>query len=146
MANKSFFQELTSYRLKVERDGREVMNIPGILCLPGVLIAPKMSLLGAIAAPILGCNIHLEGENGKEVDIGKTVQQAADTVVDTAKTAAKSFREELNKAWESVSADDPEENAEAEDEPETDASEVTVEEPADDVPTIDVDSDNSTQV
>ena len=120
MENKSIFEELTGYRFKVEKDGKEVLNVPGILCIPSVLIAPKMSLLGAIAAPLLGCNIHLENENGKEVDIGKAVQQTAETVMDSAKTAARSIKEEIEKAWESVSADDPEENAETEEEPAAD--------------------------
>ena len=132
MENKSIFQELTGYRFKVEKDGKEVLNVPGILCIPGVLVAPKMSLLGAIAAPLLGCNIHLENENGKDVDIGKAVQQAAETVMDTAKTAARTVKEELDKAWESVSADDPEEDTEG-----------TAEEQTDDVPTVEVESDDS---
>ena len=132
MENKSIFQELTGYRFKVEKDGKEVLNVPGILCIPGVLVAPKMSLLGAIAAPLLGCNIHLENENGKDVDIGKAVQQAAETVMDTAKTAARTVKEELDKAWESVSADDPEEDTEG-----------AAEEQTDDVPTVEVESDDS---
>ena len=28
---KNFFDELTGYRVKVERDGREIVNVPGIL-------------------------------------------------------------------------------------------------------------------
>ena len=142
MENKSIFEELTGYRFKVEKDGKEVLNVPGILCIPSVLIAPKMSLLGAIAAPLLGCNIHLENENGKEVDIGKAVQQTAETVMDSAKTAARSIKEEIEKAWESVSADDPEENAETEEEPAADNTENTAEQ-ADDVPTIHVDDDST---
>ena len=106
---KSIFDELTGYRLKVERDGKEIVNVPGILALPGALIAPRASIIGTVAASLLGCSIHLEDGNGKNVDIGKTVRDAADTVVDTAATAAKTVREELGKAWDQLSADDPEE-------------------------------------
>ena len=100
--------------VKVERDGKEVLNVPGILALPGLLASPKMSVLGMVAAPLLGCNIHLENEDGKEVDVAKAVQEAAETVIDTAKTTMKKVEEEMNKAWESVSEDLPEEKPEAE--------------------------------
>ena len=101
---KNVIDELTVYRLKVAKDGREIVNIPGILALPGVLVAPKMSIIGTVAASLLGCDIHLESENGKKVDIGKAVKDTAKTVTDTAKTVG----EEISKAWDELSADDPE--------------------------------------
>ena len=42
------------------------------------------------------------------MDIGKAVKDAADTVVDVAGTAAKTVKEEMDKAWDALSADDPE--------------------------------------
>jgi len=104
----SIFDELTAYRVKVEKNGKEIVNVPGIFALPGVLIAPKMSIVGTVAASLLGCSIHLENDRGKTVDVGKAVKDAADTVVGTAKTAVKSVKEEIDKAWDSISADDPE--------------------------------------
>ena len=105
---KSIIDELTAYRLKVARDGKEIVNVPGILALPGVLAAPKISIIGTIAASLLGCDIHLENESGKNVDIGKAVKDVAGTVADTATTAAKTVRKEFEKAWDELSADDPE--------------------------------------
>ena len=105
---KSIIDELTAYRLKVARDGKEIVNVPGILALPGVLVAPKISVIGTIAASLLGCDIHLENENGKSVDIGKAVKDAAETVADKATAAAKTVKEEFDKAWDELSADDPE--------------------------------------
>ncbi len=102
---KNVMDELTAYRLKVAKDGKEIVNVPGILALPGVLVAPKMSIIGTVAASLLGCDIHLENGNGKNVDIGKAVKDAAETVADTAKTVGK----EIGKAWDELSADDPEE-------------------------------------
>ena len=101
---KNFIDELFGYRVKIERDGKEIVNIPGILALPGALIAPKASIIGTVAASLLGCNIHLENADGKGVDVSKAVKDAADTV----KTAAKSVKEEIDKAWDELSADDPE--------------------------------------
>ena len=120
---KNMLDELTGYRVRVEREGREIVNVPGILALPGLLIAPKLSIAGMIAAPLLGCSIHLENEDGREVDLGKAVKEAAGTVAETAAAAAKTVREEINKAWDELSADDPEgcpegQENEDEDEPE----------------------------
>ena len=143
---KNFFDELTDYRVKVERDGKEIVNVPGILALPGLLVAPKMSIIGIIAAPLLGCNIHLENQSGKVVDVGEAVKQAAETVVDTAKTAARTIREEVDKAWEEMSAADPAEDAgEADPETEDASGEDIPEDPekTEDIPTIRVDSDDS---
>ena len=139
---KSILEELTSYRVKVEREGKEIVNVPGIVALPVALLAPKASIIGAIAAPLLGCNIHLENGDGKEIDVGKTVKDAADTVMDTAATAARSMKEEIEKAWDALSADDPEgcpegqENAEEEEAPEQSA-------PKEEVPTIHVNPEDS---
>ena len=137
---KNFFDELTGYRVKVERDGRELVNVPGILALPGLLIAPKLSIAGMIAAPLLGCNIHLENEDGREIDIGKAVKEAADTVADTAAAAAKTVREEIGKAWNDLSADDPEGCPEGEENADDPADQSNAE---DDSPTIHVYSDDS---
>ena len=136
----SFMDELTAYRLKVARNGKEIVNIPGILALPGVLIAPKMSMIGTVAASLLGCDIHLENEEGKKVDIGKTVKDAAETVADKAAAATRTVRKEIGKAWDELSADDPEGcplGEENEDEP---ADEDKAE---DDIPTIQVKPDDS---
>ena len=105
---KNIIDELTAYRLKVARDGREIVNVPGILALPGVLAAPKISIFGTIAASLLGCDIHLENENGKRIDIDKAVKDATETVADTATAAMKTVRDKFDKAWDELSADDPE--------------------------------------
>ena len=137
---KNFFDELTGYRVKVEKNGREIVNVPGILALPGLLIAPKASIIGLVAAPLLGCTVHLENENGRDVDLGKAVKEAADKVADTAAATAKTVREEIEKAWDEISADDPEgcpEGKENEDDP-ADQSE-----PEEDIPAVPVNPDDS---
>ena len=105
---KSILEEVAGYRLKVERDGKEIINVPGILALPGVLIAPKMSLVGTVAASLLGCNIHLENEEGKTVDVGGEVKKAAETVAEAAEETARSIKAEIDRVWDNLSADDPE--------------------------------------
>ena len=105
---KRILEEVAGYRLKVERDGKEIINVPGILALPGVLIAPKMSLVGTVAASLLGCNIHLENEEGKTVDVGGEVKKAAETVAEAAEETARSIKAEIDRVWDDLSADDPE--------------------------------------
>lgn len=139
---KSIIEELTGYRVKVKKDDKEIVNVPGILALPGLFVAPKVGIIGMIAAPLLGCSVHLENEDGKTVDVGKAVKDAAETVVDTATTAAKTVKEEIEKAWDAISADDPEGcplGEENEDEP-TDQ-----EKKEDDIPTIKVNPDDPTK-
>ena len=137
---KNMIDELTAYRLKVARDGKEIVNIPGILALPGVLVAPKISIIGTVAASLLGCDIHLENENGKNIDIAKAVKDAAETVADTAATAAKTVKEEFEKAWDDLSADDPEECPPGQENEEEPSDQDSAEE---DNPTIQVKPDDS---
>ncbi len=149
---KSFMDELIGYRVKVERDGREIVNVPGILALPGLLMAPKAGMIGMIAAPLLGCSIHLEHEDGKEVDVGKAVKDVADTVADTAAATARTVKEQVEKAWDALYADDPEECAEGKENEEDEENPAdqngTEEDPADqnntedDIPTIHVNPDD----
>ena len=149
MANRNFFETLTQYRLKVEKDGKDVVNVPGLLALPGLLAAPKLSIAGLVAAPLLGLKVHLENENGDDVDVEDAVRKAAEAVKESVTTATKNIREEMDKAWEAMSADDPEEDAaEGNDEDTAEEGAEPVggacgEHEENDVPTIDVKSDDS---
>lgn len=141
MANKSIFETLTQYRLKVEKDGKFVVDVPSILALPGLLVAPKLSIAGLVAAPLLGLKVHLENEDGKAVDIEGAVRKAADAV----KESAKSIKEEMDKAWEAVSADNPELNDEAADESVQDIVEDLEKHNEGDIPTIEVKPEDSSK-
>ena len=85
-------------------------------------------------------SLKSENEGGKEIDIGKAVKEATDTVADTATTAAKTVKEEIEKAWDELSADDPEGCPEGEENEEDPADQTNTE---DDIPTIHVNPDDS---
>jgi len=133
MENKSILETLAQCRLKVEKDGKSIVDVPGLLALPGLLVAPKLSLTGLVAAPLLGCQVHLEGEDGKAVDVEGTVRNAAETVANTAGRAARTIREEVEKAWEAMSADDPAEEPEAGEDAEETKEEETVQDIVEDL-------------
>ena len=147
---KNFFDELTGYRVKVERDGKEIVNVPGILALPVALAAPKAGIIGAVAASLLGCTIHLENADGKGIDVTRVVKDAANSM----KTAVKTVQEEVEKARDELSADAPEgcpaeeedkpDEPASDEEPVEDTAEEIEEDPekqnADDIPTIHVEN------
>ena len=156
MENKNIFQELARYRVRIERDGKSIVDVPGIICLPGLLAAPRLGIAGMIAAPLLGYSVHLENEDGKAVDVEKAVRETAETVMETAADTARTIREKMDKAWQAVSADDPEsgENEETEDTdgtsvPDAESSEDILEDlkkhEEEDIPTIQVKPDDSAQ-
>ena len=120
MENRNMLEELTRYRVKIEKDGKNIADVPGILCLPGLLAAPKLGIAGLIAAPLLGLSVHMENRDGSRVNVEEEMRKAAEsvvntagktaeTVLDTAGKAAKTIREEIERVWQDLSADDPEE-------------------------------------
>ena len=150
MANKSIFEKVTQYRIKVEKDGKSVADVPGIFALPGLLMAPKLGIAGLVAAPFLGLRIRLENEDGEAVDVEGAVRKAADAVRESVNTAVETIREEVEKAREAVSDEDTVsgEKAENDDSAETgetvrDIAENPEKQEEEDVPTIEVKPEDS---
>ena len=156
MENKNFFQDLTRYRVKIEKDGKSVVDLPGIICLPGLLAAPRLSIAGIIAAPLLGYSVRLENKDGKTVDVENAVKKTAETIRETAAGTVRTIREEIDKAMQPASDNEPEseerkETADTEDafnqatESIQDIAEDLEKHKADDIPTIQVNPDDSSQ-
>ena len=154
MANKNLFETLTQYRLRVEKDGKDVVNVSSLFALPGLLMAPKLSLAGLIAAPLLGLRVHLESEDGEAVDVEDAVRKATDAVKESVVSTGRTIKEQVDKAWEAVSSDYPEEetpeneeeNAESPEAKDVSNEDIVEELKAheeEDVPTIEVKSDDS---
>ena len=154
MANKNLFETLTQYRLRVEKDGKDVVNVSSLFALPGLLMAPKLSLAGLIAAPLLGLRVHLESEDGEAVDVEDAVRNATDAVKESVVSTGRTIKEQVDKAWEAVSSDYPEEetpeneeeNAESPEAKDVSNEDIVEELKAheeEDVPTIEVKPDDS---
>ena len=111
---KSILETLTQVRLKVEKDGKAMVDVPGLLALPGLLIAPKLSIAGMVAAPFLGLKVRLENEDGEPVDVEGAVKKAAEAEKNTAEEAARTIDEELNRVWSEPEETPEEEPADAE--------------------------------
>lgn len=153
MENRNIIDELTRYRVKVERDGKPVMDVPGILCLPGLLAAPRLGIAGMVAAPLLGYSVHLENRDGKPVDLEEAIRKTAETISETAADTAEKIKEAMDKAWQETSVDDTESGEDKKDQEEEDSpagaaesNEEIVEDlekqEEDDIPTIEVKPDD----
>ena len=148
MENRNFLKDLTRYRVKLEKDGKSVVDLPGILCLPGLLAAPRLSVASVIAAPLLGYSVRLENPDGRTVDAEAAVKKTAETIMETAADTARTIKEEISKTWESITADDPESGEpEADSAPaeETDTAKEPVKQEESEIPTIQVDPDDSAE-
>ena len=102
MENKSnkamgLFQKLCSYRLRIDRNGKTVVNWSSLFSLACLILAPHMSIAGIILSLILGYHINLEADEA-DGEFEERVRQAADTVKKTAAAAARTVRDEVEKA------------------------------------------------
>lgn len=93
----NLLQKLYRYRLKIDRKGTTIVNLSSLFCIPCLLLAPHMSIAGIIISLVLGYHISLESE-GDTGDLEETLRNAAETVKQTASSAAKTIRQEIDKA------------------------------------------------
>jgi len=93
----SIFQKLYCYRLKIDRKGKTILNWSSLFSLLCLILAPHVSIIGIILSLVLGYHISLETE-GQDEELEQRVRQAANTVKKTATVAARTIRDEVNKA------------------------------------------------
>ena len=94
---RNLFQKLCSYRLRIDRNGKTVVNWSSLFSLACLILAPHMSIAGIVLSLILGYHISLETEE-VDGDLEERIRQAADTVKRTATAAARTVRDEVEKA------------------------------------------------
>ncbi len=94
---RGLFQKLCSYRLRIDRNGKTVVNWSSLFSLACLILAPHMSIAGIILSLILGYHINLETDE-EDGELEERIRQAADTVKRTATAAARTVRDEVEKA------------------------------------------------
>ena len=94
---KGLLQKLFRYRLRIDRNGKTIVNWSSLFSLVCLILAPHMSIAGIILSLILGYHINLETDE-EDGELEERVRQAADTVRKTAAAAARTVRDEVEKA------------------------------------------------
>ena len=92
----NIFQKLYSYRLKIDKKGKTILNWSSLFGLACLILAPHMSIAGIVLSLILGYHISLETDQDDE-ELEQRVRQAADTVKKTAAAVTKTIRDEVAK-------------------------------------------------
>ena len=93
---KNFLQKMYHFRLKVDRNGKPIVNVSSIFGLACLLFAPHMTLVGVVASLILGYQIHFETEED-DGEISEQIRKAAENVRNGVTGAAKSIQKEINR-------------------------------------------------
>ena len=95
---KNIFQKMYHFRVKVDKQGKPIVNVSSLFGLACLLFAPHMTLVGVIASLVLGYSIHFETEDMDDKELEERFRKAAQNVKTGAMNAAKSIQNEINKA------------------------------------------------
>ena len=95
---KNFFQKMYHFRVKVDKQGKPIVNVSSLFGLACLLFAPHMTLVGVIAALVMGYSIHFETEDMDDKELEERFRKAAQNVKTGAMNAARSIQNEINKA------------------------------------------------
>lgn len=95
---RNFFQKMYHFRVKVDKQGKPIVNVSSLFGLACLLFAPHMTLVGVIAALVMGYSIHFETEDMDDKELEERFRKAAQNVKTGAMNAARSIQNEINKA------------------------------------------------
>ena len=96
---KNFLQKMYNLRLKVDKQGKPIVNVSSIFGLACLLFAPHMTIAGIAISLILGYQIHFESEED-DGEMEEKIRRAAMNVKAGVAGAAKSIQNEINRARE----------------------------------------------
>ncbi len=91
------FQKLYHHRLRIDRNGKTILNWSSLFSLACLLLAPHMTIVGAVIALLMGYHISLESDGEEDTEFQERFRQAADTVKKTASAAARTIKTEIEK-------------------------------------------------
>ena len=95
---KNFLQKLYNFRVKVDRQGKPIANISSIFAAACLIFAPHMTIVGIVAALLLGYQISFVTEDMDSSELEERIRRAAQNVKNGAMNAAKSIQTEIDKA------------------------------------------------
>ena len=93
----NFLRKMYHFRVKVDRKGKPVVNVSSIFGALCLIFAPHMTIIGLVAALLLGYQIHFESEADDGL-LGDQIRKAADNIRTGAVNAAKSIQQEIDRA------------------------------------------------
>ena len=92
-----FLQKMYHFRLRVDRKGQPIVNVSSIFGALCLIFAPHMTVVGIVAALLLGYQIRFESEDDDGA-FGEQVRKAAGNIKTGAANAAKTIQREIEKA------------------------------------------------
>ena len=95
---KNFLQKLYNFRVKVDRQDKPIANISSIFAAACLIFAPHMTIVGVVAALLLGYQISFVTEDMDSSELEERIRRAAQNVKNGAVNAAKSIQTEIDKA------------------------------------------------
>ena len=95
---KNFLQKLYSFRLKVDRNGKSIINVSSLFGLICLIFAPHVTIISTVAALLLGYQFRFESEDMDDKELEERIRRAARNVKSGATSAVKSIQTEISKA------------------------------------------------
>ena len=95
---KNFLQKMYRFRVKVDKQGKSIINVSSIFGLFALIFAPHVTIIGTIAALLMGYQFSFESEDMDDKELEERIRKAAMNVKSGAASAVKSIQTEISKA------------------------------------------------
>lgn len=95
---KNFLQKMYRFRVKVDKQGKSIINVSSIFGLFALIFAPHVTIIGTIAALLMGYQFRFESEDMDDKELEERIRKAAMNVKSGAVSAVKSIQTEISKA------------------------------------------------
>ena len=95
---KNFLQKMYRFRVKVDKQGKSIINVSSIFGLFALIFAPHVTIIGTVAALLMGYQFRFESEDMDDKELEERIRKAAMNVKSGAASAVKSIQTEISKA------------------------------------------------
>ena len=90
-------RKLYRFRVRIDRQGKPVLNVSSIFAGICLLFAPRLSIACVVVALVMGYQLHFETEE-EDAGLEEKIRKAAQNVKNGAANAVKSVQEEIRRA------------------------------------------------